>query len=241
MVQTILSDMDSDEVNSISDTTESMQVAEIVRTAYYNIISRANLPEHKGIIELVASTDIALPVVMYRPDNVKRIDWIKYFNEDEDTDVYEYVTILPIDQYIDTTQTSSRIDDDTVESLALDNKTFYYNNNGTPRFCTVFSNNTILFNSYDNALDTTLQTSKTLCFGEVVPVFNMVDTFTPNLDIQQFPLLLNEAKSLAFLELKQIANDSAIRESKRQWGTLQRTKDLNKPTPFDQLANFGRK
>ena len=42
IVQEILSDMDSDEVNSIDDTVESQQVASIVRSAYMAIMSNRN-------------------------------------------------------------------------------------------------------------------------------------------------------------------------------------------------------
>ena len=38
MTQDILSDMDSDEVNSITESVEALQVAQIIKTTYYNII-----------------------------------------------------------------------------------------------------------------------------------------------------------------------------------------------------------
>ena len=44
IVQDILSDMDSDEVNSINDSVESLQVAQIVKTAYYNIVDGKDYP-----------------------------------------------------------------------------------------------------------------------------------------------------------------------------------------------------
>ena len=44
MTQDILSDMDSDEVNSIATTSESLQIAQIIKTAYYNIIDGRDFP-----------------------------------------------------------------------------------------------------------------------------------------------------------------------------------------------------
>lgn len=70
MTQTILSSLDSDEVNSTSDTTESLQVARLIQTVYESLVDIANLPEVKTLFELSASADPDLPVVMYRPDNV---------------------------------------------------------------------------------------------------------------------------------------------------------------------------
>lgn len=50
VVQSILSDMDSEAVNSISDTTEAQQIASVVEDTYYNIISAREIPEHKKLI-----------------------------------------------------------------------------------------------------------------------------------------------------------------------------------------------
>jgi len=42
MTQDIMSDMDSDDVNSINDSVEALQVAQIIKTTYYNIIDGKN-------------------------------------------------------------------------------------------------------------------------------------------------------------------------------------------------------
>jgi hypothetical protein len=69
-----------------------------------------------------------------------------------------------------------------------------------------------------------------------------VDTFIPQLDNNIFPLLLNEAKSLAFLELKQQPHVKAEQEIKRQISSLQKFKAVTKqPTDFERLPNFGRR
>lgn len=242
LTQNILSSLDSDEVNSISDTTEATQVANIVRTAYFNIISRADLPEHRQIFSLDASGDNLLPVLMTKPDNVRRIDWIKYNKADtSDPDNFGYVTILPLQQFMDHIHQFST-DETDVGTMDLDGFTFYFKDEKQPDFCTIINDYQIVFDSYDSAFDTTLQETKTMCFGLIVPSFTMADAFIPEMDEQQFPLLLNEAKSIAFIELKQMANEAAVQESRRQWRTLQRTKSLAiRPNYFDMLPNFGRR
>ena len=55
LVQDILSSLDSDEVNSISDTPESLQVANIVRTTYEDLVSLLDLPEHFSFFELTTA------------------------------------------------------------------------------------------------------------------------------------------------------------------------------------------
>lgn len=243
MTQNILSALGSDEVNSFGDTIESRQVAEIVKTTYFNIIARANLPEHNKLFQLTASNDPDMPTLMYRPETVNRIEWIKY-NTATDGDVinepeYSYVTMLPIQQFLDMNHQLDP-DETNVESFILNDFTFYFQNDRMPVYCTMINDYYIIFDGYDNTIDGTLQESKTLCYGRTVPTFDMTDNFIPDLDENQFPLLLNEAKSLAFMELKQTQHQHAEREARRQWNHLQIGKHAVKPNHFNDLPNFGR-
>lgn len=254
MTQSILSGLSSDEVNSISDTSESLQVAEIIRQTYFNLISRLNIPNHTQLVQLDPSLNVSDPVVMYVPQGVSKIEWVKYFNSrttDSTTPPlgYTYVTVLPITQFIEMVNMFNP-NDTNVESFTFadnsnnypSNYTFYFMNDRQPNFCTILSNYYVIFDSYDNTQDSTLQASKSMALGEIIPTFSMTDTFIPNLTDEQFTLLLNEAKSLAFFELKQTGHAKAEQESKRQWSSLQRTKHITDvPSDFDQLPNFGRK
>ena len=55
IVQSILDEMDADNVNSIGDTIESIQVASIVRDCYEELLSNRNWPHMKQLIQLEAS------------------------------------------------------------------------------------------------------------------------------------------------------------------------------------------
>ncbi len=241
IVQNILASMDSDEVNSISDTTESRSVAQIVKAAYYNIMSRANLPEHKKMFQLLSSGEDTQPVLMLRPDDVSKVEWVKYNKEEVvGEDKWEYVTILPLSQYMDMIHqldTSA----DNVDTFTLNNTVYAYETDRHPTHCTVIDDFYFIFNSYDSEFDTTLQTSNSVAYGIKIPHFEIADTHVPDMDEQQFPLLINEAKAAAFFELKQMPHERAERETRRQWVTLQRTKKLDKQSEFDKLPNFGRR
>jgi hypothetical protein len=272
LTQSILSALNSDEVNSISDTTESLQVANIIKDTYLNIIYRVDYPKLNQLVQLDPSLDPTQPVLMYVPANVGRIEWIKYFNSNILNDVntsthginvdivpsantasppppgYQYVTILPIQQFIDMTN-SFNPNDPNVESFVFTDSdngrpgvfTCYYRNDRQPQYCTISGTEYVVFDSYDSTQDSTLQSSKTECFGEIIPNWNMTDTFIPDLDDEQFTLLLNEAKSMAFFELKQSAHPKAEQNAKRGWSSVQKDKSLiNRPTYFDELPNFGR-
>jgi len=268
LTQSILSNLNSDEVNSISDTTESMQVAEIIKQTYFNLISRSDLPEHYQLIQLDPSNSVAEPTMMYKPDNVKYIEWLKYYDESQttsqtgthgiNTDIpvtpntsgvvvpeYKYITILPNKQFIDLVNTFNT-QETNVEVLNFttgsESYKLFFKNDAQPSYCTVIKDYYIVFDSFDQNIDSTLQASKTMAWGQTTPSWEMKDTFIPSLDDQQFPLLLNEAKSLAFLELKQMSHPKAEQESKRQWSAIQKNKALvDRPSYFDALPDFGRK
>lgn len=242
-VQSILSSLGSDEVNSVSDTTESLQVLEIVKQTYFNIVSRAELKDQKKPFQLDPSLTVLEPNLMFIPSNIKSMEWIKYYKTS--SAMYNYVTMLPIQQFVDYVNGYNPSDVAVdVLSLVVEGETFLFNykNNVTPHYCTVLSNFYVVFDSYDAAVDSTLQASKTMCYGLTTPTWEDTDDFIPLLDEQQVSLLLNEAKSLAFLELKQLTHAKAEQEAKRQWGTIQKNKSTdNKPSYFDQLPDFGRK
>src|SRR4030042_109348 len=78
IVTDILSDMSSDEVNSINDTIEAMQIAQIVQTTYFNIIDGKDWPWLKELFQLTASGTSTKPSHMQIPETIVDISWIKY-------------------------------------------------------------------------------------------------------------------------------------------------------------------
>lgn len=354
MTQDIMSNMSSDEVNSISDSTESMQVASIIRQKYFDIISRLDLTKHDQLIQLNPSLDENVPVLMYVPDGIDTIRSIKYFDSNPNPGIsftnsttvnniingitpstywtttsttsntigvgsltfsvtsglsikignpvtinptsvinasmygsvtsysgttliidvtsikgsgtysnwslvegsviptppgYKYVTILPTMQFIDYINSFNPSDYNVYSFTFSDNSNgyngsykLYYRNDHTPTYCTILSNYYVIFDSYDSTQDGTLQSSKTMALGNIIPLFEMNDTFIPDLSEEQFQLLLNEAKALAFYELKQQPHDLAIQETKRGWSSIQKRKAVtNRPTYFDEIADYGRR
>ena len=240
------------------------------------MVARGDLPVHNELFQLVSSTNTAVPVIMYRPDHIEKMEWVKYYDTDvdqnddpsdqkhgtnldivADTDetgavavpIYKYVTILPVQQFLDYTS-QFNTNDSNVKSFSFSptltesdqNFIFYYKTDITPQYCAVIQNYYVIFDSFDSEVDATLQSNKTMCFGEVIPGWIVADSFIPNLDDQQFPLLLNEAKSLAFYELKQIPHAKADQEIKRQWSSVQKNKALStQPSYFDAIPDFGRR
>jgi len=78
MVQDILSAMDSDEVNSISDTIEAQQVATIIKNCYNDITTDVEFPDLYTLLQLQASGSTAKPVSMTIPTTHTSVEWVRY-------------------------------------------------------------------------------------------------------------------------------------------------------------------
>lgn len=162
---------------------------------------------------------------------------------------YKYVTILPVNQFIDMVNSfnPSEINVDSFTFSDISNHfnskyTFYFKSDRQPSYCTIISNFYVIFDSFDSTQDSTLQSSKTMAWGRIIPQWQTIDSFIPDLAEEQFPLLLNEATALAFFELKQQPHQLASQEAQRGWSTVQKNKSIvNRPTYFNELPNMGRR
>lgn len=219
IVQEILSSMDSDEVNTIADTVESNQVALLVRRVFYDLSTDFGFPQHESLFELNASGDSAKPTLMTLPSACFKLNWIKY-NTKLATDTYasyQEVQYLPLKDFFEVSQNLRESADGSM-NVTNNSETFefLYQNNKHPDYYTTVDDLTLVFDSFQSNIDTTLQKSKTMCSGILYPTFTLSDAFVPDLNPQQFSLLINRAKERAFIELKQMENRDASREARRQ-------------------------
>lgn len=248
MTQEILSAMDSDEVNSINDTTESQQVVKVIRRAYEDIVSLGNLPEMFTLFELDPSGTITYPQLMYAPATIKEIGWVKYDKRaaSADTPKFELVKPMTVEEFSDySLQLAGKtgVATNTLDITGFGSIEFYYYQDKAPEYyCYIEKDgrHMLVFDGYNSTLESTLQASKSLCYGEKSAIFNIEDDFIPQLEDEQFSLLINEAKALAFAELKQTSHAPAEKKARKGWIHLQAEKE--KPfTHFSRVPKYGRK
>ena len=215
MVQNILSDMNSDEVNSITDSTESLQVANIIKSTYYNIVDGKDFPWLHELFQLSSSGTNTRPTHMKLPESVIDLDWVKY-NTKKITDTKnKFITIdyktpeefFNIVNLRDSSDASVQIISDPT------GVTLNIYNNIAPKYFTSFDDESIVFDAYDNSIDSVLQSSKTQCFGKRSVIFTLADNFVPDMPVQMFSYLLSESKSVSFATLKQMPNAKAEQAS----------------------------
>lgn len=248
MVQSVLSSMDSDEVNSINDTVESRQVVDVFRQVHDDIMGRLNLPESYTLFELQASNDFDRPTLMYVPDYIDNVLWVKYNKtgyREEDTSKWETIRYVEPEEMLTYMHSLDRTADN-VQTYTLPlNGTeieMYCETDKSPDIWTSFDDHQLVFDSYHTSYDSTLMRNKSLCYGERITTFSPTDSFVANFDNKQYQIYFNEAKALCFAELKQTQHATAEKNARRGWINSQVTKQ-NTPAHksfLKTLPNYGR-
>jgi len=242
LTQDILSDMESDEVNSIEDTSEALQVAQILKTTYYDLIDEDIWPHLKENYQLVASGTTARPTHMSIADNIQHVEWIKYNKRlSSDTrDKFEDVIYKTPKEFMDIldarVSSNSNIDSITDD---VSNQVWSIVNDAPPSYWTSFDDVNIVFDSYDSGVDSTLLTAKTRAYVYKEPTFSMTDTHVPDLPSRAFSYYLSTAKAACFDKIKQSPN----RTEEGKKGMHKRAISQTKHRYQGQIvyANYGRK
>lgn len=237
IVQNILSAMDSDEVNSISDTVESFQVATVVKETFEEQFNNIEIPEFRKIIKLTSVSDLNRPNYLKYPSNVRKIEFVKYKDEAYG-DKYREVTFLsPVDffeRFVDNSTAGTNF----TQVIDPDGVNFYVQKDKQPSYYTSFDDNYLIFDSYNETYDSTMQSSKTFCWGTVEPEFELVDEFIPPIDSNLFPLLLAEAKSTCFINFKQLPNSKEDLKARRQRIRMQNDQYKDRQAEYKKQVEF---
>lgn len=243
ITQDILNSMDSDTVNSISDTVESDQVALTIKSTYYDLISNNLIvPEHKEIITLTALGDSAHPTYFSIPDTVKEIEYFRYNKEDNtDTDL-NYVDLTWLEPFEFQRRVNSRTEGDSNITAYSDFNAgqLLIQTDKHPEFWTSFDDKYIVCDSFLTGVDATLQASKVFCYGLTEPTWTHSSSFTPDLDTNLFSLLLEEARSTCFVNFKQVSNAKSEKKARRQATMLHNKLHRTGENYHDRQPNYGR-
>ena len=218
IVQSILNDINGDEVNSISDTEESEQVAEHVKHAYRAIVSRTEWPHTRRAVALNPRSDANYPTHMTVKEELKELISVRYNNakDGETRRNYEDVLWCPPDEFLrrinrrDNTATNVDIviDDSGIELLIKNDK--------GPEWFTSFDDVNLVFDSFDSAVDNSLQQSKLQAQGYIIPAFTVADNFVPDLPADAFAFLIEDSVSRVQYKMREFRDMKAEMETTKQ-------------------------
>lgn len=244
MVQEILSDLDSDEVESIDDTVESEQIVTILKSTYYAMMNSRNWPHLRRSIQIEGLGNTATPTHMKIQDSIKELCFINY-DKKRSTDTkkrYDKVEYLQPDHFLHKTNqedSSSALVQTVTDTGGIE---VLVRNDKAPTYYTSFNDEYLVFDSYDSAVDTTLQESKVQSQAYVFPTWSSADDFIPDLPDSAFTALVEEAKAKASFKLKQMVDQKAEQEAGRQNRWLARkARRVNGGIQYPDWGRRGRK
>ena len=186
------------------------------------MMSNRNWPHLRKLIQLEGLGDTTKPNYLKAPDAIKEMVFFKY-------EVQKLGDPLPIlntiefkyqDEFLE--MIARRTGDNITQVGDFSGAKLLIYNDRAPQYWTSFDDEYIITDSWDSAVDTTLTQSKTQCLAYMFPTWMHEDAFVPDLPAAAFSGLIEEAKSTAFLALKQMSNQKAEQKAGRQARWLSR-------------------
>lgn len=224
LVQDILSDLDGDEVNSITDTFESEQIATIVKNTFFALSSNRNWPQHKSALQIPSYGDVSKPTHLVLPENVTELLSLNY-NKVKDGETrlkYEPVEYKDNDTFLRKVNAYNSDESNIIQVTDPSGVQLLIRNDLAPSIYTSFDDQTIVFDSYDSAVDTAIQESKTQAIAYLFPEWSHTDTHVVDLPTEAFSALFNECVSAASIKLRQTSDVKAEQTSAKQQRWLAR-------------------
>lgn len=247
MVQDIMSDMDSDAILSITDTVESEQVAQTIKTVYDQLVADQIIPELMVLGQLTTPNLVTYPGALNYlqvPTTYSSVDIIKYDCQTSGATSPNYLDMryLEPEDFLNLVDLNQADQGNVVQVTdpGAAGVQYYVRNDYHPQWYTSFDDQYLAFESIDMAVDTVqLLGSKTRVTAKTIPAWTVLDTFVPQIDDNLFPYLLAEAKATCFVNLKQQQNMKVEKQSRDQRIRAQGNKFRAQANQADSTGNTG--
>lgn len=233
-------------IYTLHQTQLSSMITRVVKEVYYHIIDGKDWPQLYQLFQLT-QTSGSTPTHMTIPTNVMDFEYIKYnsIKDGETRANYKNIEFKYPKDFMDMLDardsTASTVD------VITDTSSVPLNiiNDRSPLYWTSFNDDTIVFDAYDSAVDTTnLLTTKTQCRGKIYPTVTESNTFVFDLPIDAFSYFLAEAKSSCFALITKEPNAKAEQMSntqRRRMSSEAHKIDINKNILYPNYGRRGKK
>lgn len=214
MVQRILESRDMQLINSIQDTREAIQVANIIKECYEHLLYVREIKTRNSLITFDSLSDLSHPTYLRFKDDVAQIDVFKYY--DKKNEKYVDLQLLQPKDFLDRSLYLNPKDDNVKQVVDFTGVTLNVYTDRAPSYWTSFDDEHIVLDAYDSSVEDTVQETNAVSYGVYLPEFKIEDTFVPDLAPQHFSYLLSKAKVMTAMELdreyNQLEDDRARKE-----------------------------
>lgn len=231
LIQSVLNDADCDEVNDIDETTEARQVLSSAGDLFYEYTTRREWKWRTEFRQLTALSDSTRPVYLKAPEGSTEVEWFTYDGE-------KLTYRDPVDFFYNANKLDSTASN-VVRIPTLSGGFFYAKNDGEPKYWTTVDDSYIICDSYDSAVDTTLQESKTQVLAKMAAKWQPSNNGVPPLPEELFPGFLAELKAACMPFLRQERHVFAEWQAQRQRN--RNSYDSWRLAGGDTYPNYGRR
>jgi hypothetical protein len=243
LVQDILSEADSDNVSQLSDTVESEQCARIIRDAFRTIVDVYDVKLSDQIQQLDA-TSTTTPAAMTRPAGMYNIQSVRYDQVQSigGDPIFQNVPYVTAEDFIN--RTSNRtLSDTTTQAMVIEGHSVLIKNDRAPTCFTILGGyDTLVFDAVNLALETNLQSSKSIVYGTIKPELSLTTGATIDLPEGLFTCLRDQARVRFFELYKDGAPREMVRAARHSEVRAQRMRRITKnPVHNNTGPNYGRK
>ena len=216
----------------------------MVRDAYYQITDLHDFESTKTLVELDA-TSASTPNVMTRPEGFHAIEFVKYDKKTSagDNSSYEYVDYKEVEDFLELVHKRDTDDSNVQEVTLSTGHPIPVTNDQAPTFYTIMDDgdDELVFDSFDSALETNLQQSKSLSYGTQKPTYVLADGTTMSLPKHLETLVKRTARAMYFDLYKDGITSEIDRTRRRAETRAQRQRHIVKNSDNDRSPNYGRK
>lgn len=218
MVQRILESRDAQVVNSIEDTREAMQVANIIKETYYHLLYVRDIKSRTNLITFDTLSNKDLPTYLRFKDDVAQIDMLKYFDKKQEK--YVDLTMVDPQEFIERSLMLNPKEDFITTCTDFSGVKFNVYNDRAPSIWTSFDDEHITLDAFNKEVEDTITETNAMSYGIKYPEFKLEDTFIPDLAPQHFTLLLSKSKVMAAMELDKEFNQLEDDRARKQLMTV---------------------
>lgn len=214
MVQRILESRDMQLVNSIFDTREAVQVANIIKECYIHLLYVREIKSQNTLLTFDSLSDLQHPTYLKFKDDIAQIDSFKY--RDAITGKYSDLQLLQPQDFLDRSLNLDPSNPDVTQIIDFSGITLNVYNNRQPQYWTSFDDIHVVLDAWNREAEDTIEETNTVAYGVRIPEFKIEDTFVPDLAPQHFSYLLSKAKVMTAMEFdreyNQLEDDRARKE-----------------------------
>lgn len=240
-VQRVLEKLNLDPVNSINDTEDALLVTREAESTFYDLMTRAEWQDKNKVLEVESLADLAQPTALRLPDNVHNIAFLRY-DVTTGTDVNKKVRQVKWLEPEDFLEKSYKLNtsNSNVQELDYEDVPLFIRDDKMPDYYTSFDNKVLILDSYDKTVEDTLNGSKSICHGKVIPTWSEVDEFVIPVQESLFPLYLSMLSSACSLYMNSQVSQEDERRQARGLSRMRREQIKTEMEYFPKFK-YGRK